>query len=126
MSDSEQILLLKEIVKWLRFNGMKPVGDALSSILDDEYKKLAYHFSDGVKTTREIAKNSGMGKNEVSKLWKDCYLLGLGEHISASGGNRFRKSFELKDFDISIPETKQETGKQQVNESAMESVIDKQ
>lgn len=104
MSESEQIPLLKEIIKWLRFSGVKHVREALSSILDDDSKKLAYHFSNGIKTTREIAKISGMGKDAVNKLWKDCYLLGLGEQMSASGGSRFKKSFELKDFGISLPE----------------------
>jgi len=120
MSDSEQTILLKEIVKWLRFSGMKQVREALSSSLNDDSKKLSYHFSDGVKTTRDIAKISGMGKDAVNKLWKDCYLLGLGEQMTASGGSRFKKSFELKDFGISIPEIKQETSKPQNNESVTE------
>ncbi|MCH8054141.1 MAG: hypothetical protein IH895_08785, partial [Planctomycetes bacterium] len=78
----EQTILLKEIAKWLRFSGMKKVRETLLSILDDDSKKMAYHLSDGQKTTREIAKASGMGKDTVGKLWKDCYLLGLGEQIS--------------------------------------------
>ena len=55
-SENEQILLLKEILKWIRFAGMKQVKEVLASVLDTQQKKLAYQLSDGSRGIVEIEK----------------------------------------------------------------------
>ena len=103
---TEQTELLREITKWLRFLGMKEVKVVLKDTLNDEKKIIAYHHSDGKNTSRTISEISGMAYQTVSDLWKDWLSLGLGEPVSASGGSRFKKSFDLKMFGINVPETK--------------------
>jgi len=109
----EQTELLGEIVKWLRFSGMKQVKDTLNSTLNTGGKKLAYYLSDGKNTSTIISKYTGISQPTVSELWKGWLTLGLGEAITASGGSRFRKSFDLKMFGIVIPEVKQKTETEQ-------------
>ncbi len=109
----DQTELLREMVKWLRFSGMKQVKDTLHSILNTDEKKLAFHLSDGKNTSTIISTSTGINQPAVSELWKTWLALGLGEAISASGGSRFKKSFDLKMFGISTPEIKQKLSKSQ-------------
>ena len=109
MSDNdEQIELLREIAKWSRFMGFKQVKDVLVTTLDDKKNAHAYHLSDGKNTSTIISKATGINQPKITELWKDWLSLGLGESVSASGGSRFKRSFDLKMFGISIPEIKQE------------------
>lgn len=104
--NNDQIELLKEIAKWVRFSGMKQVKEVLTSTLNNEKKIIAYHCSDGKNTSTVISKLSGIAQPTISDLWKEWLSLGLGEAITASGGSRFKKSFDLKMFGIVIPEIK--------------------
>lgn len=108
MSDdkAEQTELLREMTKWLRFIGMKEVKVVLKDTLNDEKKIIAYHHSDGKNTSTTVSQLSGIAQQTVSSLWKDWLSLGLGEPVSTSGGNRFKKSFDLKMFGINVPEIK--------------------
>lgn len=108
MSDqnNEQTELLREMVKWVRFSGMKQVKEVLTSALNNEKKIIAYHYSDGKNTSTVISKLSGIAQPTISDLWKEWLSLGLGEAITASGGSRFKKSFDLKLFGIIVPEIK--------------------
>ena len=111
MSD-EQTELLREMVRWMRFNGMKQVKEVLTSTLNTEKKIIAYHHSDGKNTSRDSAKLSGISQSVITELWKEWLSLGLGETISTSGGGRFKRSFDLKMFGIVVPETKEEESEQ--------------
>ena len=64
-------------------------------------------------TSTIISKATGISQPRVTELWKDWLSLGLGESISASGGSRFKKSFELKMFGISVSEAKQKQSEQE-------------
>lgn len=110
--NNEHIELLREMVKWVRFSGMKQVKEVLISTLNTEKKIIAYNYSDGKNTSTVISKLSGIAQPTISDLWKEWLSLGLGEAISASGGNRFKKSFDLKMFGIKVPEIKQQMSTQ--------------
>src|SRR5437867_2279940 len=99
----EQTSVLRDIEKWVRFNASSQVKSILNSALDNDKKKLAYHLSDGKNTTRDISAATGLTFGKVSELWKEWLLLDLGETVSASGGTRFVKSFDLSLFGIQIP-----------------------
>ena len=115
--NNEQTELLKEMVKWVRFSGMKQVKEVLSLTLNTEKKIIAYNYSDGKNTSTVISKMSGIAQPTISDLWKEWLSLGLGEAISASGGNRFKRSFDLKMFGIKVPEIKQQTPTQTVDDT---------
>lgn len=120
--DNEQIKLLREMVKWVRFSGMKQVKEVLTSALNTEKKIIAYHYSDGKNTSTVISKLSGIAQPNISDLWKEWLSLGLGEAISVSGGSRFKRSFDLKMFSITVPEVKQKPDVQQQSENTAQQV----
>ena len=105
-SKSEEIRLLSEILKWIKFAGMKEVKEVLVSELDTEQKKQVYKMSDGSKTNAEINKATGASAGAISGYWKKWVKKGLGEKTSVQGGDRFVRAFDLEDFGISIPEVK--------------------
>jgi len=87
---------------------MKEVKEALNSVLDTDQKKLVYHLSDGNKGIIEIGKATGIASTAtISRYWKNWVRLSLGEYVSVQGGDRFKRSFDLEDFGIDVPQIKQ-------------------
>jgi len=112
--ENEQTQLLREILKWIKFAGMKEVKSILTDALDTDEKKFVYQKSDGTIGTVKLAKLAGFGSNKtVDDMWDAWFKLGLGENIPVRGGSRFKRSFDLGDFGIAIPEIKpkNKTGK---------------
>ena len=103
---------LKELLKWAKFSGIKEVKPVLESKLDTNDKKIIYVLSDGSKGTREISKIVGsLSHVTIANYWQDWEKAGIGESDAImGGGNRFKRSFDLEDFGIKVPEIpKQET-----------------
>jgi hypothetical protein len=107
--DNEQITLLREIAKWLRFTGTKDVKSVLASALDNDQKKLVYHLSDGNNGSVEIAQQSGVSDFTVRNYWKQWSKLGIVEAIKVRRGDRFKKAFDLEDFGMNIPQARTAT-----------------
>jgi hypothetical protein len=99
--------LLSEILKWIRFAGAKEVKNVLTSALDTDQKKLVYHFSDGENGSVEIANQSGVSDFTVRTYWKAWSKLGIVEAIKVRRGDRYKKSFDLEDFGIEVPQPRQ-------------------
>jgi len=116
---AEHVKLLKEILKWVRFAGIKEVKAVMETSLDTEQKRAAYHVSDGSKGTREVASKAGYGsKSTIEVLWKKWRRLGLGESFQVKGGGeRFRRSFDLEDFEIEVPKSVRAKDNQSAAES---------
>jgi len=104
--NDEQTELLKEILKWIRFAGMKGVKDQLEATLETDQKKIVYQLSDGSRTIAEINRITGVSTGSVSGYWQKWVKLGLGEKIAVKGGERFKCSFYLEDLGIEIPDIK--------------------
>ena len=86
--EDEQIRLLREILKWFRFPGMKEVKSILSSVLNDSQKLLAYQLSDGSRGTIEIGKTIGIsGPSTIANYWQAWQKQRLGESIPVKGGD---------------------------------------
>jgi len=108
--DKQDIMieLLQEMLKWTKFAGMKEVKNTLASVMDSEQKRLVYHLSDGTRGTVEIAKLARIGSTQtVFAMWQAWLRLGLGESIPVKGGSRFKRSFDLEDFGIEVPQIKE-------------------
>lgn len=113
--ENEQTILLREILKWIKFAGMREVKNTLGSVLDNEQKRLVYHLSEGNHGTVEIAKLAGIGSNStVADMWEVWLRLSLGESIPVKGGTRFKRSFDLEDFGIEVPRIKEIKKEEQV------------
>jgi len=96
--------LLTEILKWIRFAGSKEVREVLAVTLDTEQKRLIYHLSDGSKGSIEIATLSGISDSTVRRYWESWARQGLMDPVRVRGGERYRKSFELEDFGVRVPD----------------------
>ena len=101
--NKEILQVLKEILKWTKFQGWKEVKEVLLSQLKDERMKLIYHLSDG-KSTRKIARKTGVSHKTVYEYWKKWSKVPIVEPIIVKGKTRYRKMFELEDFGIEIPD----------------------
>lgn len=105
----EQSELLKEILKWIKFAGMKGVKDQLEATLETDQKKTVYQLSDGSKTIADINKMTGVSTGSISGYWQKWVKLALGQKIAVKGGDRFKRSFDLEDLGIEVPEAKPKT-----------------
>jgi hypothetical protein len=100
--DAETIRLLREILKWTRFSGMKEVKLALTTALESPQKRLVYQLSNGDKGSIEIAKAAGVSDWTVRNYWRIWSHVGLVEPMRSGGGNRFKRSFDFEDFGIQV------------------------
>lgn len=104
----ELIEVMREILKWTKFAGAREVRNILTAALDTEQKRLIYYLSDGKKGSVEIAKTTNIGDSTVRRYWESWARQGIVEPIKVQGGTRFKKSFELEDFGIAVPQLKNE------------------
>ncbi len=116
----DQISLLKEILKWIKFAGMKEVKTVLISELDTDQKKQVYQLSDGSKSITEINQTTGVSAGSISAYWKKWVKLGLGEKKPVMGGDRFVKAFDLDDFGIVVPPFNPKSKEQKIKEAPKE------
>jgi hypothetical protein len=103
--ETDELKVLREILKWMKFAGMNQVQSVLEITLNTPEKKLAYQMSDGTKGTIEVGKVSKVGSpTKVSTLWREWKRKGLGDSLSVQGGDRFKRTFDLEDFGIEVPQ----------------------
>ncbi len=115
--ENEQTTILKEILKWIKISGMKEVKEIIETQLSSDPKKLIFQLSDGSKGTQEIAKIVGdVSHMSVANYWKAWEKIGLGESTTAMGGKRFKRSFDLEDFGIKVPDVEMESKQTQAEE----------
>jgi len=101
----EQTEILKDILKWIKFSGMKEVRNILMGILDNEQKRLIYHLSDGNNGSIDIARAANVGATTVRRYWESWSRTGIVESLSIQGGLRYKKIFELEDFGFNVPQS---------------------
>jgi len=100
----KQTEILREILKWIKFSGMKEVKEVLLNTLTDDTKKLIYHYSDGTNGTEAIKKLANVkGNGVIPSLWEKWKNLGITEKIQVQRGERGKRIFNLEDFGIPIP-----------------------
>lgn len=100
--EDEQVGLLRELVKWTKFQGMLKAKEVLESTLRRETDLRIYHLSDG-RTSIEIGKAAGVSHVTVTNYWKKWMSLGIVEPIRVQGGTRYQRVFDLGDLGIEMP-----------------------
>lgn len=95
--------LTREQIKWTKLAGMQQLRSILErNLLTDEMRK-AYQLSDGQRTTRDIAKLSGIGSNgTIATYWAKWKSLGIVEPSSSFKG-RYQRIIGLDEVGIEIP-----------------------
>lgn len=75
--DDDILQELREQTKWLRLLGYTALKPMLQDALKNDKHKLVYEFSNGARTSREVAALAGVGPGTVSKLWTDWLAMGI-------------------------------------------------
>ena len=96
--------LLKELLKWTKFEGMQKVKQVLEDTLDSDVKKMTYELSNGLSSP-EIAQAVGLDSSTVRDYWKDWAIIGIVE-IHTEFKKRYRRIFSLREVGIEVPKTK--------------------
>lgn len=106
---SEELKVLKsieskldQILKWTRFAGVVQLKNILSQNLENDTATLIYEFSDGTRTTREIAGIVGRSHVTISNYWEKWSKLGIVEPSPAFQG-RYRRICSLEEVGLTIP-----------------------
>src|SRR6266702_7452048 len=102
--ENQTILLLRELVKWTKFQGMIKAKEVLLSTLKSDPEKLAYVGSDG-RGSQEVAKAAGVSHTTVVSYWNKWAALGIAEPLAVKGGTRYKSIFSLSDLGIQVPST---------------------
>lgn len=110
---------LNEIAKWAKFQGLDKFKQTLLSSLKTDNEKAAYELSDGVKTTREIAKEIGINsKSTIITYWQKWNKIGIVDESEKFRG-RMKHFVSLEEAGIELPVVLQ--SKKSLKESKNES-----
>jgi predicted HTH transcriptional regulator len=112
--ENKLVELLEELVKWTRVTSIPKVKELLEELVKNPEEKIAYSFSDGKRTTREVAEMAQTNKDTVSRLWRKWIKSGIAEPIAGKGGNRAKSVFSLEDFGIEVPSVSKVINKETV------------
>jgi predicted transcriptional regulator len=100
MSEERKIELLEELVKWVKVTSIPKVKELLEIMLLTSKEKIAYKYSDGERTIREVSQLSGRDIGTISRDWKRWERAGIAVSVSAKRGYRAKSLFSLEDFGI--------------------------
>ena len=101
-SDDLALAELREQTKWLRLLGLQALRPLLQATLKNEKHRLAYEFTDGNNTVREVAKTAGLGTGTVSVLWQEWLALGICTEVQGKSG-RAQHLAPLSRLGIDVP-----------------------
>ena len=104
-NDQEIKNILKEILKWTKFEGMQKVKQVLEATLDTDAKKLIYELSDG-RPSPAIARIASVSDQTVRNYWKEWAVLEIVE-VHPDYKKRYRRVFSLKEVGIKVPEVEE-------------------
>jgi hypothetical protein len=94
---------LDQILKWTRFAGMQQLRTILTHNLTNDTQMLIYEYSNGKRSTREIAALAGVGSNQtVVNYWKKWSVLGIVEPSQEYQG-RLKRICSLEEVGLTIP-----------------------
>ncbi len=103
----DQILnTLQEISKWTKFQGLEKLSQIIPSILKTDEEKVAFELSNGIRSAREIANETGIGKSTVTAYWRKWAKYGIVEESKKFVG-RMGHLASLEEVGIELPPTLQ-------------------
>jgi len=97
---------LDELIFWAKFSALPTLRILLKDVLRDDVDKLVYEFSDGKRSTREVAMMiSERGRKithvSVANMWHRWLLLNLVIPTERSG--RYKRAVSLKSIGMEVP-----------------------
>jgi hypothetical protein len=103
MSTNDDVLAeLRTQTSWLRLLGLQTLRPALDDLLKSDKQKVAYEFSDGSRTTRQVAEMAGIGAGTVSRWWTEWLAIGVCMEAPSHPG-RAKHLASISDLGIPTP-----------------------
>lgn len=106
---SEEVKILKKIelkldqlLKWTRFAGMQQLRTILTHNLKKDTTTLIYEYSDGNRSTRDVAKIVGSSHQKVATYWQKWSTLGIVEPSPKYKG-RFQRICSIEEVGLTLP-----------------------
>lgn len=116
MSMNDDILVeLRAQTSWLRLLGLQTLRPALQDLLKSDKQKLAYEYSDGSRTTRQVAEMTGVGAGTVSRWWTEWLAIGV---CAESPGHPGRAKHLASLSDLGIPTPGKSPASKAIEEAA--------
>jgi transposase len=122
-SDNAQIL--REILRWSRFENFPKLRKSLLDNLKTDQEKLVYEFTNGENSRPDVASQAGVPDSTVRNWWEKWYDLGILEPSGKRKG-RPQKIMALEDMGIEVPKIppkKSEVKEEKLAESKPADVI---
>jgi hypothetical protein len=101
----EIIRLLRELVRWSKFEVIPKLRTVLEQNLPSDKEKKIYELSDGERSTRDIAKLSGVSHQTIANYWEKWSKLGIVDTTETKEG-RYRRICSLEQVGLEVPEVK--------------------
>ncbi len=119
----EQIQLLKEILKWIKFQNLPNLKKVLMETLNSPEKQLVYEFTDGKNSSRAVVKHlKGLSYSTspgtISVYWNSWFRLGIVENVG-KGRPCYQKIVSLPDVGIDLPKELKTANPEPVKENKM-------
>jgi hypothetical protein len=76
----------------------------VSSMLPSNGKRLGYEYSDGSRSSRDVAERAGVSHDTVQRWWRDWADKGLGKLSGGvqGGGQRFKAKYTLLELALAV------------------------
>lgn len=103
-SETETVQMLREILRWSRFENFPKLRKILLDTLETDVEKRVYESTDGERSRYDVAKEIGIPDSTVRHWWERWYNLGILEPSGKRKG-RPQKIVALEDMGIEVPKT---------------------
>jgi transcription initiation factor TFIIIB Brf1 subunit/transcription initiation factor TFIIB len=101
----EMLILLRELVKWSKFESIPKLRTVLEQNLTNDKEKIIYEFSNGERSTRDVAKVADVSHVTVQNYWEKWSKLGIVDKSEKYEG-RYRHICSLEEVGLTVPEVK--------------------
>jgi len=121
MNDDAQTELLREAVRWLRFQSIDKAKAAVAQFLDTDEKKVAFEMANGATTATAAAAKIGVTSMTIGNWWGAWFSVG----IMAERDGFYKKLFSLSDLGIAVPSMAKRNGTQLRRQSPRPALVSK-
>ena len=92
---------LQEISKWTKLQGLERFSQIAPSVLKSDEEKIAFELSNGIRSVREIAAETGIAKSTIAAYWRKWVKSGIVEESEKYSG-RMRHLVSLEEVGIEV------------------------
>jgi hypothetical protein len=96
--NNDEILLLAEILKWQKLQGLQLLRTILPNILESTEKRKVYELTDGQAGVVDISKKAGVATDTISNWWNNW----LANGVLTKENSKYKKIISLKDIGLSV------------------------